>query len=80
MTQSRWKLANATAIPGTGKRASFTRFFRRPRNGSIKRAIVAAGGSLRGETVPPSSWDDIARRPQRSWKEHRRYRWKDHAP
>jgi hypothetical protein len=70
-------LANAGAVPGTGNRGARTyRFIRRPRNAAVKRALAACGG-LRGEKVPPSSWDDIPRRPERSWKAHRRYRWRD---
>ena len=72
----RWTLANACAVPHTGRKAR-GHWYRRPRNAATKRSLVAACGSLRGEKVPPSSWDDIPRRPQRTWKEHRRYRWRD---
>ena len=80
MTAPRWTLANAGAVPGTGRHTLYKWFLRRPRNAATKRAIVGASGSMKGEKIPPSSWDDIKRRSQRTWKEHRRYRWKDTGP
>jgi hypothetical protein len=71
-------MANPFAIPGTGKRVH-GRYFRRPQNVSIKRQILAAAGSLRGEKVPPFSGDDIPIRAKadRTWKRHRVTQWRE---
>lgn len=76
----RWNLANANAIAGTGKR-SRGHYFRRPRHMAAKRALMAAFGSLKGVSAPPSDWDDmrISADGHRSWKRHRATRWRESA-
>ena len=69
-----WRLANPFAIRGTGKRhGRMKNVLRHPHHIGVERALAAFG--LRGEKVPPNAWDDIARCPQRTWKEHRKTRW-----
>lgn len=70
-------LANPFAIAGTGRRHRRYRWIRCPRNIAVKRGLIAAVGDLRGVTVPPSNYDDIARHCERSWKRHRTTRWRD---
>lgn len=72
----RWDLANANAVPGTGRR-TYGNGFRRPRNIGAKRSLLAVFGTLRGIAVPPSNWDDIARSQDRNWKRFRVTRWKE---
>ena len=71
-------MANPFAIAGTGKRGRYG-WFRSPRNATIKRALLAACGTLRGVKVPPSDYDDITRCCERSWKRHRLTRWRGRA-
>lgn len=73
-------LANAFAVPGTG-RSHHWHFFRAPRNASVKRALVAICGDLRGLKVPPNDHDDIhiAAIADRTWKRHRRTQWRQQS-
>jgi CRISPR/Cas system endoribonuclease Cas6 (RAMP superfamily) len=70
-------IANRLAVPGTGKRAS-GHFFRYPRNVGVKRALLGIWGTLRGVSVPPNAYDDIAiaAARHRSWKRHRQTQWR----
>lgn len=74
----RWSLANIGAVPGTGKHRR-GHYFRRPRNAGIKRALISVFGSLRGVSVPPSSYDDIHIKSirHRTWKRHRANQWRN---
>lgn len=76
----RWSLANACAVPGTGRR-HHGHWFRRPRNVAVKRALLSAFGTLRGVPVPPDSWQDIRVKAMRNrnWKRHRLTRWRSDA-
>lgn len=76
-----WRMANRWAVPGTGNRRHLGHYFRAPHNANIKRAILCASGSLTGEKVPPSNYDDIhiAALYDRNWKRFRLHRWKDTA-
>jgi hypothetical protein len=67
-----------TTVPGTGRRSG-GHYFRRPRNISVKRMLLAALGTLKGAKVPPDSFDDIhiAASRSRTWKRHRRTQHKD---
>ena len=48
-----------------------TRWLRKPRTTQERRA-----GAWRAKRARlPTHWDDITRRPQRSWKAHRLFRW-----
>lgn len=72
-------MANPFAVAGTGRRPGY-RWVRSPRNATIKRALLAACGTLRGQKVPPSNYyDDIERCCERSWKRHRLTRWRKSA-
>lgn len=66
-----WRLANATAVPYTGRR-SHGRYFRRP---SGKRQALIEGA----RAVPPDAWDDLhfSHRFSKNWKRHRRTQWHD---
>jgi hypothetical protein len=78
---TRWTFAHPFAVPGTGRRRwRYENWLRRPRNASIKRALLGVFDSLRGIDVPPSSYDDMPRSCERSWKRHRRTRWHETAP
>lgn len=73
----RWRLANQYAVPGTGVRHT-GHWLRSPRNASIKRSLLSVMDTLRGVSVPPNSYDDIARSSiyDRNWKRFRRTRWR----
>lgn len=64
-----WRLANALAIPRTGRRGN-CHYFRHPRG---KRQALIEGA----RAIPPSSWDDIqiSTRYGRNWKRHRKTQW-----
>lgn len=66
-----WRLANATAIPYTGKRGHGS-YFRSP---SGKRRALIEGA----RAVPPDAYDDIhfAHKFSRNWKRHRKVQWRD---
>ena len=74
---TKWGMAAPLAVPGTGHRTAYRRFLRRPRCLGVLRATVADLGTMRGEKVPPTAWDDLPRSiaRDRSWKRHRRTRW-----
>ena len=46
---------------------------------AVKRGLSAEAGSVRGEKVPPNSYDDLSmsNASNRNWKRFRRRRWKD---
>lgn len=71
------QLANVFAVPRTGVK-HHGHYFRRPRNVSIKRALIAVFGGLRGVKFPPNAYDDIAIAAitDRTWKRHRRTQWR----
>ncbi len=73
---ARWTLAHPFAVPGTGK-ASPYRWLRNPRNIGVKRALLSVVDSLRGVSVPPDDWQDRHRSCERTWKRHRKTRWRD---
>lgn len=76
----RWTIANRWAVPGTGnRRRRRGRYYRRPRNISIKRALLSIFGTLKGICYPPNNYDDIARSSadDRNWKRFRKTRWND---
>lgn len=70
-------MANVFAIPGTGRRGSYGKYLRSPRNIGVKRGLLTAFGSLRGEKVPPNQWDDLLKMStnDRNWKRFRKTRW-----
>lgn len=74
---TKWGMAAPLAVPGTGHNRGAFRGMRRPRCIGIRRGFLASSGTLRGEKLPPTSWDDIWRSTfrDRSWKRHRRTRW-----
>lgn len=65
-----WRLANAFAVPGTGRRHPGS-WLRSPRHVGVRRATDV--GLCRASDVPPSDWDDIEVQANRSrnWKRHR---------
>lgn len=69
-------MAHLFAVPGTGRRTRRYRFLRTPRHASAKRGLLAVAGTLRGVSTPPTSWDDITRSIERTWKRHRLTRWR----
>lgn len=72
-----YRLANAGAVPRTGRRHRRYCWIRRPRHIGILRTIAADGGHVHGENAPPTNYDDIAIAANRSrnWKRHRRTQW-----
>lgn len=70
--------------PWTSKRNSCGYWFRRPKTLNEKRLnslVLAEDGepaarASRGPMYLPSTWDDIGRLVERSWKSHRLTRWK----
>ncbi len=75
-----WALANAFAIPGTG-RFGTGHYFRRPHNISVKRGLLAVFDHLKGVKVPPDNYDDlhVTARSDRNWKRFRKTRWKEQS-
>jgi len=69
----------AAPVPFTGRRGGWVGF-RRPRT----TAEIAANAAALDDGIPvrgrrrnlPSAWDDLPRQVQRSWKAHRRTRWR----
>lgn len=77
-----WRMANRRAVPGTGHLGGrYRTYLRTPRNISVKRGLLGAAGSLKGEKVPPNNWDDLHKQSicDRNWKRFRLHRWKESA-
>jgi hypothetical protein len=69
-------------VPYTGKRRThkgrFYNFHRTPKNIGVRRGLIGVKGDLKGEKVPPNSWEDLLRASlfDRSWKRFRRTKWR----
>jgi len=63
-------------VPNTGRKLPLRKWLRYPSTQSERKSDPAYQRAKRNYTNLPTAWDDNFRRPQRSWKKHRKTQWK----
>lgn len=84
---SHWEVGERrrSVVPGTGNRRAYGNWLRYPKTLNLLREAVACDDEPGEVHIPPTrkkkraiptAYDDIYRRTQRSWKQHRGRQWK----